>query len=78
MMDGNKTIGPLALRRIGEALRRMCGISRKLPFRLHELVGLPRRATKQDDYLKLTRFRGHPNICVQGAHDGEDETTLHT
>jgi hypothetical protein len=28
--------------------------------------------------LKLTRFRGHPNICVQGAHDGEDETTLHT
>jgi hypothetical protein len=29
-------------------------------------------------YVKLTRFRGHPNICVQGAHDGEDETTLHT
>src|ERR1700729_1869367 len=28
--------------------------------------------------MKLTRFRGHPNICVQGAHDGEDETTLHT
>jgi tripartite-type tricarboxylate transporter receptor subunit TctC len=28
--------------------------------------------------LKLTRFRGHPNICVQGVHDGEDETTLHT
>jgi hypothetical protein len=26
--------------------------------------------------VKLTRFRGHPNICVQGAHDGEDETTL--
>jgi hypothetical protein len=26
----------------------------------------------------LSRFRGHPNICVQGAHDGEDETTLHT
>jgi transposase len=26
----------------------------------------------------LTRFRGHPNICVQGAHDGEDETTLYT
>jgi hypothetical protein len=22
--------------------------------------------------MKLTRFRGHPNICVQGAHDGED------
>ena len=28
--------------------------------------------------VKLTRFRGHLNICVQGAHDGEDETTLHT
>jgi VanZ family protein len=22
--------------------------------------------------VKLTRFRGHPNICVQGIHDGED------
>jgi transposase len=21
--------------------------------------------------------RGHPNICVQGVHDGEDETTLY-
>ena len=29
-------------------------------------------------HVKLTRFRGHPNICVQGVHDGEDETTLHT
>jgi retron-type reverse transcriptase len=28
--------------------------------------------------LKLTRFRGHPNTYVQGAHDGEDKTTLHT
>jgi hypothetical protein len=26
--------------------------------------------------LELTRFRGHRNICVQGVHDGEDETTL--
>src|SRR5947209_9383053 len=24
--------------------------------------------------LKLTRFRGHRNICVQGVHDGQDET----
>jgi DNA invertase Pin-like site-specific DNA recombinase len=23
--------------------------------------------------MKLTRFRGHPNICVQGAHDGISE-----
>ena len=27
--------------------------------------------------VELTRFRGHPNICVQGVRDGEDETTLH-
>jgi hypothetical protein len=41
---------------------------------IFELVA--KRAFK--DKVKLTRFRGHPNICVQGAHDGEDETTLHT
>ena len=28
--------------------------------------------------VKLTRFCGHRNICVQGVHDGEDETTLHS
>jgi hypothetical protein len=49
-MDGNKTIGPIALRRIGEAFRRLCGIPRKLPFRLYELVAQLRRATKGDDY----------------------------
>jgi transposase len=25
----------------------------------------------------LTRFRGHRNICVEGVHDVEDETTLY-
>jgi hypothetical protein len=50
IMDGDKTIGPLARRRIGEALRRMCGIPRKLPFRLYDLVAQLRRATKEDDY----------------------------
>jgi len=29
-----------------------------------------------EGHLKLTRFRGHRNICVSGAHDGENETTL--
>jgi putative tryptophan/tyrosine transport system substrate-binding protein len=38
---------------------------------LHQLIPALRR-------VKLTRFRGHPNICVQGGHDGEDETTLYT
>ena len=36
------------------------------------------RATGLSGSLKLTRFRGHRNICVQGVHDGEDETTLHS
>ncbi|MGB7835557.1 MAG: hypothetical protein WBL84_25460, partial [Xanthobacteraceae bacterium] len=26
--------------------------------------------------VKLTRFRGHRNICLHGVHDGEDETPL--
>jgi hypothetical protein len=43
---------------------------------LRALVGLMVDRPHVD--MKLTRFRGHPNICVQGAHDGEDETTLHT
>ena len=49
-MDEDKNIGPLALRRIGEAFRRICGIPRKLPFRLYDLVAQLRRATKEDDY----------------------------
>jgi hypothetical protein len=49
-MDGNKTIGPLALRRIGEALRIMCGIPRKLPRRLYDLVAQLGRTTKEHDY----------------------------
>jgi hypothetical protein len=28
--------------------------------------------------VKLPRFGGHPNICVPGVHDVEDETTIHT
>jgi hypothetical protein len=49
-MDGDKTIGPLGLRRIGEVLRRMCGIPRKLPSRLYDLIAQLRRATKGHDY----------------------------
>jgi hypothetical protein len=50
IMDGNKTIGPLALRRIGEVLRKMCGIPRKLPLRLYDLIAQLRHVTKEDDY----------------------------
>jgi hypothetical protein len=44
-------------------------------LRLEKALGV---SLTPDVAMKLTRFRGHPNICVQGAHDGEDETTLHT
>ena len=43
-----------------------------------ELVGWGWKRLNGRPNVKLTRFRGHPNICVQGAHDGKDETTLHT
>jgi hypothetical protein len=49
-MNGGKTIGPLALRRIGETLRRLCGVPRQLPTRLSMLVAQLRRSTKEDDY----------------------------
>jgi hypothetical protein len=51
-MDGDKTIGPIAPRRIGEAFRRLCGVPRKLPLRLHEPVAQLRRATKWEDYRR--------------------------
>jgi hypothetical protein len=28
--------------------------------------------------LKLTRFRGHRTVCVQGVHDGQDKIALCT
>ena len=71
-MDGNKTIGPLALRRIGEAFRRICGVPRKLPFRLHELVAQLRRATKEDDYrhnaAELMRLAEHAQSPSEKTH----------
>jgi hypothetical protein len=72
MMDGNKTIGPLALRRIGEAFRRICGAPRKLPFRLYDLVAQLRRATKQDDYrhnaAELMRLAEHAQSSAEKSH----------
>jgi hypothetical protein len=50
-MDGDKTIGPLALQRLGEAFRRRYGIQTRLPFRLYSLVAQLARITKKDDYL---------------------------
>jgi hypothetical protein len=30
----------------------------------------------QTDAVKLPRFRGHRNVCVQGVRDGQDKATL--
>jgi hypothetical protein len=50
-MDGDETIGPLALKRLAEALRGQNGIQTRLPFRLRSLVEQLMRMTKEDDYL---------------------------
>jgi hypothetical protein len=49
-MDGQKTIGALALRRIGEMLRWEYVVHTRLPFRLSSLVGDITRITKEDNY----------------------------
>jgi hypothetical protein len=71
-MDGDKTIGILALRRIGEAFRRMCGVPRTLPFLLQALVAQLRRATKGDDYrhnaAELMRLAEHAQSPSQKTH----------
>jgi hypothetical protein len=72
IMDGNKTIGPLALRRIGEVLRNICGIPRKLPLRLYELIAQLRRVTKEDDYRdnagELMRLAEHAQSPAEKTH----------
>jgi hypothetical protein len=71
-MDGDNTIGPLALRRIGEALRRMGGIPRKMPFHLYDLIAQLRRATKGDDYrhnaAELMRLAEHAKSPAEKTH----------
>jgi hypothetical protein len=86
-MDEDKTIGPLGLRRIGEALRRMCGVPRKLPFRLCDLIAQLRRATKRDDYrdnaaelmrlaenAKSPEEKGHLVMLAEGWVELADKT----
>jgi hypothetical protein len=33
---------------------------------------------KGNQKVKLTRFRGHRTVCVQGVHDGQDKIALCT
>jgi hypothetical protein len=47
---GDKTIGFLALQRIGRALQARYGIRTRLPVRLYALVALLARVTKEHDY----------------------------
>ena len=50
-MNGDKTVGPLALQRIGEALRSLCRTPTRVPFRLCSLVAQLKRITREGDYL---------------------------
>ena len=50
-MNGDKTVGPLALQRIGEALRSLCRTPTRVPFRLYSLVAQLKRMTREGDYL---------------------------
>ena len=50
-MNGDKTVGPLALQRIGEALRSLCRTPMRVPFRLYSLVAQLKRMTREGDYL---------------------------
>ena len=54
-------------------------------FTIAQTNGMNRRQDRRDDRqdcrqqeVKLTRFRGHRTVCVQGVHDGQDEITLPT
>jgi hypothetical protein len=62
-MNGEKSVGPLALRRIGEALKRLWLAPRKHSFRLGDLIAQLKRATKEDDYrhnaVELMRMAEH-------------------
>jgi hypothetical protein len=49
-MDGDKAVGALALRRIGDALQRDYGIQTRLPSRLNSLVGHFASITREEDY----------------------------
>jgi hypothetical protein len=70
-MDGDKTIGTIALRRIGEALRRRYYVPWMLPSRLYSLVKQLGRITKEDDYLDnaadAVRLAQHTSILPDKA-----------
>jgi hypothetical protein len=72
-MDGDKTIGPLALQQLGEALQGGFGIQNRLPFRLYSLVEQLVRMTKEDDYLDNAADAVR---LAQHAYSSSDKTRL--
>jgi hypothetical protein len=72
-MDGDKTIGPLALEQLGEALQGGYGIQTRLPFRLYSLVEQPTRMTEEDDYLDNAADAVR---LAQHAYSSSDKTRL--
>jgi hypothetical protein len=72
-MNGDKTIGPLALQQLGEALQGGYGIQTRLPFRLYSLVEQLTRMTKEDDYLDNAADAVR---LAQHAYSSSDKTRL--
>jgi hypothetical protein len=72
-MDGDKTIGPLALQQLGEALQGGFGIQNRLPFRLYSLVEQLVRMTKEADYLDNAADAVR---LAQHAYSSSDKTRL--
>jgi hypothetical protein len=70
-MNGGKTVGPLALRLIGEALKMLSHGPRRHSFRLGDLIAQFKRATKEDDYrlnaVELMRMAEHAGSPAERA-----------
>jgi hypothetical protein len=71
-MSGDKTIGLLALQRIGEALRAGYSARTRLPFRLYRLVVQLARRTKEDAYrekaAQALRLAQHTSSSSDKTH----------
>jgi hypothetical protein len=72
-MDGDKTIGPLALQQLGQGLQGGFGIQTRLPFRLYSLVEQLLRTTKEDDYVDNA---ADAMRLAQHAYSSSDKTRL--
>ena len=71
-MNGDKTIGLLALQRIGEALRAGYSVRTRMPFRLYRLIAQLARKTREDDYrekaAEALRLAQHSSSSSDRTH----------